>query len=307
MLFKDIACFDLDGATLGLDIKGDISYVSHAHSDHARRKNVSRIIASPQTIGIAGINYGEKVKLKEVRLHSAGHMFGATQIEILGDGSNFVYTGDMSIEDGFTFKGAEIIESDRLLIEATYGSPHYNFPKKEELAEVIRKEVLSKLKYGNVIFTVYPKGKSQELTKMLNEYCDIIPIVHKKIAEVNDKYVEFGNALSYVSSDSEQASEMFKTNFVGIIPKSLFSPQLKLRLTKYYRKPVYFASLSGWNVKYSNPYYDLSLPFSDHAGYNDLVEYVEHSDPRQVYVFGPFAEQFSNALRLKGYQAYPIK
>ncbi len=307
MLFKQVACFEMDGATLGLDVNGDISYVSHAHSDHARRSKVDRIIASPQTIGIAGITYNERVCLDSVKLHPAGHMFGATQIEIAGDGGNFVYTGDMSIEDGFTYDGAEIVESDRLLIEATYGSPEYNFPKKEALADVIKREVLTKLRYGNVIFTVYPKGKSQELTKILNEYCGITPVVHKQIAEINGRYAKLGSALSYVSSDSDEASDMFRDNFVGIIPKSMFSMDLKMRLTKHYRKPAYFASLSGWNVKYNNPYYDLSLPFSDHAGYNDLIEYVEHSDPKRVYVFGPFSEQFSNVLKLKGYQAYPIK
>lgn len=308
MDFRRVARVDVgNGETLFLDQPGDNSYISHAHSDHLSSKSRCRVIASEPTISLSGVKYEGKFVHKNVKLHNAGHMLGATQVEIVRDGGNFVYTGDFSLEDGFTFTGAEIVEADELLIEATYGSPHYVFPKKEDIAQALRKEVMSRLTHGNIIFAVYATGKSQELIKMLNEYCNITPVVSQEIAEVSDIYVRHGQKLSYVSSISEEAGEMFKGNFVGIIPKPKFRPEFRMRLTNYYRKPCYFGSLSGWNIKFPSDYYDIALPMSDHADYNGLLEYVEYSNPRKIYVFGAFAQQFSNVLKLRGYESYALK
>lgn len=306
--FSDIATIQMGDKKLGLDVPGDINYVSHAHSDHVKNKNKKTIIASQPTIDISNLNYEENVNLKEVRLHRAGHMFGATQIEIQRDGGNFVYTGDLSVSDGFTFKGAKIIETDTLLIEATYGMKDYIFPKREDIAQIVRREVMSRINYGNIIFSAYPTGKSQELIKILNEYCGITPIVSGRIAEISENYNKNGNKLSFINSDSEQAKEIMNSNFVGIVSKSSINPyEFRTRMTSFYSKPTYLMSLSGWNLKCRSDKYDVALPMSDHADYNELIEYVEYSNPKKVYVFGPFAETFSNVLRLKGYNSQKVK
>lgn len=306
--FNEIASIKLEDKKLGLDVPGDICYVSHAHSDHVKNKNKKCILASQPTIDIASINYKEKVDLKNVKLHRAGHMFGATQIEIQKDGETFVYTGDLSLSDGFTFKGAKVIESDTLLIEATYGMKDYVFPKREDIAHIISREVLSRIKYGNVIFSSYPTGKSQELIKILNEYCGITPLVSDRIAKISENYNKNGNKLEFINSESEEGVEMLKSNFVGIVSKASINPyEFRMRMTSFYGKPVYLMSLSGWNLKCRSDKYDVALPMSDHADYNELMEYVEYSNPKKVYVFGAFAETFSNALRLSGYNSQKVK
>ncbi len=306
--FKDIATINMDGKRLGLDVSGDICYVSHAHSDHVKNKNKKLIIASQPTIDISGMKYTEKVNLKEVKLHRAGHMFGATQIEILKDGENFVYTGDLSLSDGFTFKGAKVIETDSLLIEATYGMKDYVFPKREDIAEIIKREVMSRMNYGNIIFPAYPTGKSQELIKILNEYCGVTPVVSKRISDISENYNKNGNKLNFINSESEEANETLKSNFVGIVSSASIEPyEFRSRMTAFYGKPTYLMSLSGWNLKSRSDKYDVALPMSDHADYNELIEYVEYSNPKNVYVFGPFAETFSKILRLKGYNSQKVK
>ena len=307
MQFKDVARVDVDGRTICLDCSGELSYISHAHSDHVSGKKKNEVIASDATLHLAGVQFNSKLVHERVKLHPAGHMLGATQIEVQRDGGNFVYTGDFSLSDGFTYKGARIIEADELLIESTYGSPDYHFPKKEELAEILKKEIQSRLSFGNVVFAVYATGKSQELIKMLNEYCNITPVVSPEVARVSEIYVKHGQPLSYINSHSDEAVEAFRENFVGIIPKSQFRPELRMRLTQHYHKPCYFGSLSGWNAKFPSEVFDIALPFSDHADFNDLVEYVDHSDPKKVYVFGAFAETLSNVLKLRGYQSIAVK
>lgn len=306
--FSEIATIKIEDKKLGLDVPGDISYISHAHSDHVKNKNKKTIIASQPTIDISGMKYKEKVDLRDVKLHRAGHMFGATQIEVLKDGENFVYTGDLSLSDGFTFKGAKIIEADSLLIEATYGIRDYIFPKREDMAEIVKREVMSRINYGNIIFSAYPTGKSQELIKILNEYCGITPVVSNKISEISEKYNKNGNKLNFINSESEEASETLKSNFVGIVSKSSINPyEFRSRMTAFYGKPTYLMSLSGWNLRCRSDKYDVALPMSDHADYNELIEYVEYSNPKNIYVFGAFAESFSNVLRLKGYNSQKVK
>jgi len=308
MRLCDILRVELDdGRVLGLDVKGDVSYISHAHSDHVNGRNKKVVLSSDPTLDISRISYESRASFSNVRLYNAGHMLGATQAEIIGDDGAMVYTGDISLKDGFTFKGADILESDMLVIEATYGSQEYQFPEKEDLAEVLRREVLSRTAYGNVIFAVYSTGKAQELIKMLNEYCDITPVVSPEIADKSSAYVKHGCSLSYVSSASDDAPGIFRGNFVGIIPKPKFRPELRTRLMQHYKRPVYFGSLSGWNLKYPSDYYDISLPMSDHADFNDLIDYVDHSNPKSVYVFGAFAESFSNVLKLRGHNSYVVR
>lgn len=306
--FSDVATIKIEGKKLGLDVPGDVCYISHAHSDHVKNRNKKSIIASQPTIDISNINYTEKIELKNVKLHRAGHMFGATQIEILKDGENFVYTGDLSLSDGFTFKGADIVEADTLLIESTYGMKDYVFPKREDIAEIIKREVMSRINYGNIIFSSYPTGKSQELIKILNEYCGITPLVPERIARISESYNKNGNKLEFINSESEEGNELLKSNFVGIVSKSSINPyEFRSKMTSFYSKPTYLMSLSGWNLRCRSDRYDVALPMSDHADYNELIEYVEYSNPKKIYTFGSFADTFSNVLRLKGYNSEKVR
>ncbi len=297
---------ELDGIKLGLDVTSDVTYISHAHSDHVQHPNKKKIFASEPTIDIGGINYREKIDgLKGVKLLPAGHMFGATQIQLPYDGGILTYTGDISLKDGYTYKGAEIPETDSLIIESTYGSPEYVFPEKEVLAEELVKEVKLRLKYGNVIFGTYSRGKAQEVIKILNE-AGITPILSKDLVKPSEAYVKHGIKLDFVGANSDEGQEMMKTNFVGMIPKRKIKGVLKGKLTKVYQKPIYFASVSGWNLKFDSGIYDISLPMSDHADYSDLIEYVELANPKKVYVFGPYSKELSVDLKRKGFDAEPL-
>ncbi len=304
--FREIARVELDGEIIGLDTSGDISYISHAHSDHVHHPKKRRIIASDPTISIGGISFQEKLSPKNIQLFPAGHMFGATQIQIPFDGGILTYTGDISLQAGFTYPKAEIPETDVLIIESTYGHPDYTFPSKEDLAKTLLDEINVRLKYGNVVFGVYPRGKAQEVIKILNEG-GITPLLSTDVLKPTEAYVKHGMKLDYVHTLSEEGQEMMSSNFVAIIPKVKVKGLLKRNLTRIYQRPVYFASVSGWNLKYDSGIYDVSLPMSDHADYYDLIEYVEYANPKKVYVFGPHAKELATDLKRKNYDAEPLE
>ena len=64
--------------------------------------------------------------------------------------------------------------------------------------------------------------------------------------------------------------------------------------------------LTGWAVSNARHHWrrpaDASLPFSDHADYNDLLAYVEAVNPSRVYTVYGFPE-FAAKLRSLGYPA----
>jgi Cft2 family RNA processing exonuclease len=66
-----------------------------------------------------------------------------------------------------------------------------------------------------------------------------------------------------------------------------------------------FMELTGWAVGGRRPWGrkgDADLPFSDHADFNELVEYVEKVKPQQVYTVNGFPELAAH-LRSLGYPA----
>ncbi|TMI38539.1 hypothetical protein E6H23_10125, partial [Candidatus Bathyarchaeota archaeon] len=122
--------------------------VSHAHADHTygfRHKGVKQ--STPETRDIhdalnsLGIGKFEQVKLGdrvavddiEIEALNAGHMLGSAQFLAHTPLSTILYTGDINCIDTLTTKAAEPQECDMLVIEATYGSPTYRFPRREQV------------------------------------------------------------------------------------------------------------------------------------------------------------------------------
>ena len=123
----------IGGAEIALDFKGgDLTFISHAHSDHAHcRKKAQRIICSDETAALIGEDE-KRGAHPGVVLLDAGHMLGAKQLQADADGGVFVYTGDFNLEKSLTAGKAEIPkECDALLLEGTYGEPNASFPKRE--------------------------------------------------------------------------------------------------------------------------------------------------------------------------------
>src|SRR5512143_2833743 len=99
------------GIHIGLDSpEGDISFLSHAHSDHTNGlKTKKEMIASQETLDLAGIR-AVAASHPSTKMLDAGHILGARQLVVDGDGERTVYTGDFSLKPTiFGFK-AEIPE-----------------------------------------------------------------------------------------------------------------------------------------------------------------------------------------------------
>ena len=266
---------------IGLDNgKGDVGFVSHAHADHlngARKKE--RIIASAETAALAGLK-GQRVLPSNVQVYPAGHMLGAQQIAVEHDGERTVYTGDICLHPTLTNLAAEMVKCDRLIIDATYGDPRHRFPAYEntvdEMVQWIREN-----DDANIIIGAYNMGKAQEITKILNEYCGIAPLVNERTEEICDTYGKFGISLDRVPLDSNEADEVLGRRFVAIVSMRHAKRYFARKLEEAYGRKTLAAVATGWALHYRFNV-DRGFPFSDHADFHDLKDYIEQSGAKKV-------------------------
>src|SRR5947209_9453352 len=65
--------------------------------------------------------------------HSAGHVLGSAQTLVETDFGRILYTGDLRTRAGFTSTPAQPMPADVLILESTFGKPHYRFPDTSEV------------------------------------------------------------------------------------------------------------------------------------------------------------------------------
>jgi putative mRNA 3-end processing factor len=127
-----------------------IRIVTHAHIDHASELNKSfldckHVIMTPATKELIEtlyrfpfskfndkvilLNYKETFEFSDekVTLFNVGHIIGSAQVLVETKGERIVYTGDFRLPE------AEIISSDILVMEATYGNPRCLRPFKNRV------------------------------------------------------------------------------------------------------------------------------------------------------------------------------
>lgn len=273
--------FNVNGTFLSLDnTKGEVSFISHAHSDHIRRKIINKVIASKETLHISGI-LGKRVTLKEIKLFDAGHIPGAKQISIDLDGNKIGYTGDIRLKKGIFNKKADIMNVDEIYIDGTYANPIFKFQDPFNIYD----DIIKWINLNNdkiIVFGAYPLGKTQELVKIFNEN-GITPILHNKNYEYTKKYVELGIRLYSIKAGTDEAHEIMRDGAVLIVPNNILNYKIKQIFSFIYNKRVLFAKATGWALKY-NFKVDKAFPLSDHSDFYDIVEYIELSGAKKVHV-----------------------
>lgn len=299
------------GTSLWLDAihKVPLSFISHAHADHIRKHK--KIIATPQTISFFQQRYGkvETIPLEfgipdqiediTIELFPSGHILGAAQILIIKDGIRLVYTGDLNPRQSLTSEDIEIQETDILILESTFGSPEYRFPRRWQIIEKLVNFIDKCFSQGIVpVIMSYALGKSQEVIKVLGDLNYQLS-VYKSIYSITKIYEKYGiifkNWKLYEGEDLR--------NRVMIIP-----PHLKNWVESQYRGKIRKAIVTGWAIDPNAKYRygaDEAIPLSDHADFDDLINYVKQTSPQKVFIMHGF-ENFIYYLRKEGFDAYSL-
>ena len=283
-----------------------VRIITHAHADHLLELDKSivyskYIIASPITLDLIktlgyvrgellallrtksiALNYNDAFTInnEECTLLESDHIPGSTQVvvRVRDKGLTIGYTGDFKL----TSKTKIIEEPNILVIESTYGNPLYSRSHKDTIPQILVDLVLDGLsRYGRIHIYAY-HGKIQEVMGILREKGINAPfILPDKIYDstkmLEDKY-GFNYGEYYRSStpiSSKKKAIMFK-HFNTASRRKLDGSSLHIILTGRFSNNPY--------VKVDDYTYVVSL--SDHADFNDLVEYVNRSNPELVVIDG---------------------
>ncbi len=283
-------------------------FVSHAHSDHtARHREVilSRPTARLMSARLGGkriervLEFGESCRFQfagreEFQLTSlpAGHIFGSAMSYIECAGESLLYTGDFKLRRSFSAEPCQPRRADVLIMETTFGRAKYQFPAAQAvIAEVVR-FCEDAVREGVVaVLHAYSLGKSQELLCALRDAT--LPLVlHPAVFEMTKVYEEFGHR--FAAHERHEGGDL--RGKVLISP-----PNVPLQGVRARR-----AILSGWAMdpccKYQSGC-DAAFPFSDHADFPELVEFVRRVQPRTVFTLHGFAAEFAATLRSLGWDA----
>ncbi len=301
------------GWWLDAHFPADRSFVSHAHFDHLadHRETLCSVgTARLMQARLPGqriehiLPFGQPEPLTAdttVTLHPAGHIFGSAQILLThAERGTLLYTGDFKLRPGLSAEICATPRADVLIMETTYGKPHYILPPTAEvLADIIRfcRNALSE--HETPVLFGYSLGKSQEILASLSR-ASLPVMLHPATLRLTRVYEELG--LTFPPYRPFVAAEA--AGHVVICPPqsaaSAFLRQIPSPRT---------AMITGWaldpgaNFRYQC---DTAFPLSDHADYADLLRFVELVQPQRVFTLHGFAREFATTLRARGIEAWAI-
>ena len=282
--------------------------ISHAHSDHVAAHPLAyatpatrRLVAhrQPKTQAIEAFPYGKTFQLDTCRLtfHPAGHVLGSAQTLVETDFGRVLYTGDLKTRPGFTSERGAAVPADVLILESTFGKPHYRFPDSAEVLACVIAWCRQTLDSGSTpVLLGYSLGKGQEiLSALATEGMEIL--LHPSLFGVTEIYRELGCLFpTYGSLDGKRPARA-----VVIGP-----PGATRGWLREWPFPVKTAALTGWAMDRSlksRLQVDAVFPLSDHADFEELCRYAEEVSAAITYTVLGFDEELALHLRRRGIRA----
>ena len=273
------------------------------------------------------LDFRETVEIEgmEITLHSAGHIPGATMFELNGR-ETVVFTGDIHTIDTDLVLGAKPVKCDTLVIESTYaGRNHPDRLKSETEFLAFVKNIV---RIGGIaVVPSFAVGRTQEVIMTLaREKLDVHLDGMGK--EVNSIYLEHHG---YVRSTKKLRQAMTRTRVVHsprqrekalggeviVCTSGMLDGGPVLRyLDAIKDDPNSACCLTGFQVPGTNgrrfvdegvleinhelvkPRFQLKkFDFSAHAGHDELVKFINASDPQRVVLMhGDNREALAEAI-----------
>ena len=281
------------------------TFVSHAHADHASAfKHPERMkYATQETYdllsvmgwsrleGFNKIKIGDEIKIDdiEVHIHNSGHVLGSVQFEVNTPEGTVLYTGDLYTEETFTMDPATPADCDILVIETTFGSPMFQFPKREDIAVEIYQWVVNTAIQGRIpTFKTDSIGNAQEIISILNQYTNLPVVTNKSATRVTEVYRAKGYNLDSVDAQSDEGQELLDSGKCALITPKGSKPKWE---------NLDIALASGWATIMGRK--RIAFPLSDHADYRGLMSHIKKCKPKRVLTFhgGNFTKDFHNHVR----------
>ncbi len=304
----------LKGTDLWFDSKKKVqfSFLSNANLSHLVPHE--KVIATPQTLKLSEEKTRNSVVLAcpfnhpfilgkvQVELIPAGYILGSSQIVVELDGKRVIYTGDFKLRRTETAEQAEIKRCDILVMKCVYGLPKYVFPSPESVIDSLMVFIGESLSSGiTPILLVDPLGKAEDIVKVLGDK-EYKLSLHRSIYKIIKTYEELG--ISFSNYDRFKPREL--EDRVLLIPPYLRGSDTIERIERKRIGAVMEWAVDKAFVK-SVFRADEAFPLSNHADYEELIEMVEVSRPKEVYLINGFSAEFARTLRKIGFNAKPLE
>lgn len=325
---------------LWLDPQGRrrVAFVSHAHSDHIGRHDVVILTEATQRLmrarlggkreeyvlpflrpilesthegaaigGGMGEGLVELPMLPGVRLGllPAGHILGSSQLYLETEAGSLLYTGDFKLRHGLAAEPLMWRHAETLIMETTFGLPRFQFPPAEEVLAQVVAFCRAALEREEVpVLLSYSLGKSQEAVCALAR-AGLTPVLQSAVYKMTKIYSELSPAFPGGSLLYHEGHEFdCGAGHVLIAPPRFAGLPMVQRLNRHKT-----AVLTGWAIDPSARYRyrtDAAFPLSDHAGYDDLLRYVEMVQPKRVLTHHGYSAAFASDLRERGVEAWAL-
>ncbi len=280
--------------------------ITHAHADHITNtpqkaitnkitKEFIDVVLPKNKINFSEIEQNKTTDLTDrikVTALNAGHTLGSSMYYFESPNRSLLYTGDFATKNSLLLKGAEPISADTLIIESTFGRENFIFPERQEIyqdfAEMLAKDIQQdKL----IVVGAYALGKSQEVIKFINEYLGITPLVTQNISDINKVYqeneIDLGNYKT-LNGNIREAN-------IIVVPPNLINRDVIKTMEHQANKKISTYIITGWDFYKGST----CVPISDHADFNDILEFVTEVNPKQVYCTHGFHKDLAYLLRKK--------
>tara|TARA_B100000315_G_scaffold109370_1_gene100370 strand:- start:1014 stop:2006 length:993 start_codon:yes stop_codon:yes gene_type:complete len=287
----------------------EFSLISHAHSDHIARHR--RPVLTPNTGLLLSeylkssspiiLDYHEPLETANYTLtfYPAGHCLGSAQalVESKLSGVRVLYTGDLKVRSSPTNEPMEPVSCDVLVLDACYGRPQYIFPPQEQVMTTAYRVLRAWLDNGEKpVVQGWRLGKAQELLHLLlGQGFDVA--VEESVYRIAQVYLRAG--VTFPGKVRPFEGRWPEGQVLLCPPGSKSGPNLDGF------RGLRFMELTGWATGGGRRWGrrgDSSLPYSDHADFNELLDYVRLVQPKEVYTVNGFPELAAH-LRQEGYPA----
>jgi DNA ligase-1 len=303
------------------------AFVSHAHADHFARHDsalcstvTASLIRSRYSLAesrLDAVPFSAAIERNghRLRLLPAGHIAGSAMLHVtrLSDGATLLYTGDFKVRKGRTAEPVVFQQADLLILETTFGLPHFAFPPAMEVESAVLRFVHDTLADGEVpVLLGYSLGKAQEALALLHEH-GIPALLHPSVAEMTaacrsagirglPEPLILGEAPDPSPSTIYHPPSKIPPGHAVIAPPNAVRAKL-LRAIPNRR----VAMLSGWALTPGASYryrVDEAIPLSDHADHPGLLECVQRVRPKKILTVHGSTREFAAELRQRGHDAW---
>jgi len=295
--------------------KRPAAVVTHAHLDHL----MEGAVMTPQTADIMRarvpkadccpmqLPFGKNADIGgfDVVLSEAGHVLGSAMVNV-GD---ILYTGDFDTFTGITCGAAMPRRCQTLVVEATYGDPKFVLPDQEGVVADLLSWMEDGLERGPVILGAYEFGKAQDLVALANSLRAPV-VVPDQIATICDVYRRHGVPLEFTRL-SEATPEILGSPHVLVTSRKELKHPLPEHVRALRKKGATSAYISGWTAFWNfcaSHDIDAQFPFSNHADFKRIMDFVGACGPHNVYTVHGSCESLAKQIQSRlGIDARPLE